>query len=113
MDLPVTLPHSEDELDGKSIRFRVRSAKGDLPEPGIAAGKGTLMIDFSRETKGMFTATIDVTIWPETSTGMVQVHKVPLDQRSVDCIRILLQPEDDVELECLDPALPSDLFFSL
>lgn len=107
MELPVILPHPAEDLNGKTIRFRVRSAQGDPPQPGIADGRGTLMVDFSYENEGMFEATIDVTIWPETPTGVVNIHRIPLDQRSVDCIRILPEPEGDVELECVDPALPS------
>ena len=107
MELPVTLPHPAESLNGKTIRFRVRSVRGDPPQEGVADGRGTLMVDSSYEKDGMFVATIDVTIWPETPTGTVQIHTIPLDQRSVDCIRILPQPEDDVELECVDSSLPS------
>ncbi len=107
MELPITLPHPAENLNGKTIRFRVRSSQGDPSQPCIADGQGTLMVDFAYEKEGMFVATIDVTIWPETPTGVVNIHRIPLNQRSVDCIRILPQPEGDVELECVDPALPS------
>lgn len=110
MELPVILPAPAEELNGKTIRFRVRSTRGDPPQDRIADGQGTLMIDFAYEIEGMFVATIDVTVWPVTPTGTVQIHTIPLDQRSVDCIRILPNPEEGVELECVDPSLPNGLF---
>lgn len=113
MELPVTIPAPAEKLNGKTIRFRVRSTRGDPPQEGIVDGQGILMVDNAYEKKGMFVATIDVTIWPETPTGTVQIHTIQLDQRSADCIRILPQPEGDVELECLDLALPSDQSVSL
>ena len=109
MELPVTLPAPAEELNGKTIRFRVRSTRGDPPQEGIADGQGTLMIDSAYEIEGMFVATIDVTIWPKTPTGTVMIHSIPLDQKSVDCIRILPHPEGEVELECVDPSLPNGL----
>lgn len=107
MELPVTLPYPAEAINGRIIRFRVRAASGNPPTPIIAEGQGLLVVSSAYEKAGMFVATIDITIWPETTPGTVRIHTVPLDQSSVNCIRILPQPEGDVELECVDPSLPN------
>jgi hypothetical protein len=103
----ITLPHPVIDVDGKTIRYRIRSYKGDPIEELIASGQGTLTIRSSNEDDKFF-ASIDITVWPVSGVGTVVITELPLDQRSVDYIRILPTPEGNVELECLDSSLPCD-----
>jgi len=106
MEIPVNIPFAREDLNEKMIRFRVRSAQGDPPHLGIADGRGELIIDFSYEKEGMFVATIYVRTSPDGLTGVHQMQTIPLDQKSVDCIRILPESIEGATLECLDPFLP-------
>jgi hypothetical protein len=102
----VTLRHAPEELDGKSIRFRIRSYAGEPVQEQSAEGNGILFV-FEASEEGRFEAFIDVSSFPDhpSHVGVWETHQIPLTQQSADCLKI----ESDGTLLCVDPSLPSSL----
>ena len=81
-------------LDGKHIAFRLPVAKTRR----ISQGIGILRV--CDEGEGKAFCMLDVTRWPDTVTGALQINEFWFTDEEMDLIRP--SQEQDAEIECID-----------
>lgn len=86
-------------LNKKRIAFRLRVSKTSK----IAEGIGTLHI--CEDPDGKASCMLDITRWPEHTTGILRINEFWLTDEEMDLIRP--SENSDAEIECIDPRIPS------